>query len=255
MLLEGRAVMGNVQGPQEMCQTLLVANISKHRSEMLATNRTKGTSIATNFPQPLLWPETWAPALSVFVWIGHVHPEKEFEGRGLGMMANPAHPSPTLCTAAIWNPAALGHPCNLRTTEREKTLRMESWFALQWNYNHAVSKHKFGPCTGIFLPVQKLIFISKNKPYNSWNWIEQERENAADTTPGPGVSALYWALIFPTEFEKNGNSPHTSLPHSRAATKNQILSGRYLRKPRGGRGRRHIKEKEKGEREQRAQTS
>lgn len=74
----------------------------------------------------------------------------------------------------------------------------------------------------------------------------------ADTTPGPGVSTLYWAFIFLTEFEKNGNSPYISLPHSRAATKHPILSGRYLRKPKEGRGRRHIKEKEKGEREQRA---
>lgn len=74
----------------------------------------------------------------------------------------------------------------------------------------------------------------------------------ADTTPGPAVSTLYWAFILLTEFEKNGNSPHISLPHSRAATKHPILSGRYLRKPKEGRGRRHIKEKEKGEREQRA---
>ena len=66
---------------------------------------------------------------------------------------------------------------------------------------------------------------------------------------------MYWTFIFLTEFEKNGNFPHTSLPHLRAATKNPILSGRYLRKPKEGRGRRHIKEKEKGEREQRAQTS
>lgn len=57
---------------------------------------------------------------------------------------------------------------------------------------------------------------------------------------------MYWALIFPTEFEKNGNSPHTSLPHSRAATKNQILSGRNLRKPKEGRGRRHKRERQRG---------
>lgn len=58
------------------------------------------------------------------------------------------------------------------------------------------------------------------------------------------MSALYWALIFPTEFEKNANSPQTSLPHLRAKTENKILNGRYLWKQ-GEEG----KEVHKGERE------
>lgn len=92
------------------------------------------------------------------------------------------------------------------TSEREKShWKRRRQFDLQCNYSRAGRQHKFGPRASIFLFVQKLIFISKKRPFNFRNQIGQRKENIENGNLGPAVSALYWAFIFLTEFEESGN--------------------------------------------------
>lgn len=115
-------------------------------------------------------------------------------------------------------------------------------------------QHKFGPCAGIFLFVQKLVFISKNKPFNFCNQIGKGRENAEDGNLRSGVSTLSWTLIFLIDFEENGTPPHLPPPppsggrHQELGSRWKIFVEARVREKEEA----HKEGKEKGEREQRA---
>lgn len=178
---------------------------------VLATNR-MASSLSEPLPfTPTLWQETLILGPSVFVWIVGVPPEKELEEGDLRTMTNPAHSSPSPCSAAnencrcwrSWQPQ--GHHRGGKSHRKRR-----SQFDLQCNYSRAVRQHKFGPGAGIFLFVQKLIFVSKKKPFNFWNQIGQGRGNAEDHNLRSGVSALSWAFIFLLDFEENRTPPPTA---------------------------------------------
>lgn len=63
--------------------------------------------------------------------------------------------------------AAAGQPGGLGDSrEGESWWKRRSQLDLQCNYSRAARQHKLGPCAAVFLFVQKLIFISEEKPFN-----------------------------------------------------------------------------------------
>lgn len=120
-----------------------------------------GSSLYIPTPRKEAWEsEFWG---SSFVWIAPAHPKEESEDRQGGMMANLGHPSASPCSL-LMKTAAAGDPGSFRDIKRGKSHgKRKRQFDLQCNYSRAGRQHKFSPGAGIFLFVQKLIFISKKE--------------------------------------------------------------------------------------------
>lgn len=96
----------------------------------------------------------------------HMSIQKRKLRRDPGMMVSPAHPSlsparPLMKAAAAGQPGSLGD-----SREGKSWWKRRSQLDLQCNYSRAARQHKLGPCAAVFLFVQKLIFISEEKPFN-----------------------------------------------------------------------------------------
>lgn len=152
-----------------MCQ-LFIAALGKASRAFCVPQRSRLQEQGPPFLSPFipiprikaLEPQSWGHP---FVWIAPVHPKEEFEDREGGMMADLGHPSASPC-CLLMKTAAAGDPGSFRDIKRGKSHgKRKRQFDLQCNYSHAGRQHKFGPSAGIFLFVQKLIFISKKKPF------------------------------------------------------------------------------------------
>lgn len=103
-------------------------------------------------------------------------------------MANLDHPSTSPCSL-LMKTAAAGDPGSFKDIERggKRHGKRKRQFDLQCNYTRAGRQHKFGPGAGIFLFVQKLIFISKKKkPFKLRKQTGQRKEKAKDGNLGLG---------------------------------------------------------------------
>lgn len=107
-------------------------------------------------------------------------------------MANLDHPSTSPCSL-LMKTAAAGDPGSFRDIERggKRHGKRKRQFDLQCNYTRAGRQHKFGPGAGIFLFVQKLIFISKKRNHLSCESKQDKgKKKPRMATWGLGVSPV-----------------------------------------------------------------
>lgn len=139
------------------CASPLIADIQAQGSVVSAASRMRALPPSPPFT-PTLRQGNWILALPALVWIV-ICPsrKKESERSDSQRGASIIIPCSVLMkTAAAAILAASG-------TSEGGSYCTRSQFDLQCNYSRAVRQHKFGLCVGIFLFVQKLIFISKKK--------------------------------------------------------------------------------------------